>query len=97
MILAVAIFLLTVTEIPVAGHENRVEFMSLIFEAVSAFGTTGLSMGVTSTLTDLGRLIIVALMLVGRVGPLILVAAMTTSGHRTAPSFRYGEEQVTIG
>jgi len=97
MILAGAVFLLTITELPVGGQENRVEFLSLIFEAVSAFGTVGLSMGVTPTLSELGRILIVMLMFVGRVGPLALVSAMTTAGKGTLPSFRYGEEQVIIG
>lgn len=97
MILAGAVFLLTITELPVGGPENRVEFLSLIFEAVSAFGTTGLSMGVTATLSAMGRVIIVFLMFIGRVGPLVLVAAMSLAGKRTASSFRYGEEQVIIG
>jgi trk system potassium uptake protein TrkH len=97
MILAAAIFLLTITELPVGGPENRVEFLSLIFEAVSAFGTTGLSMGVTATLSGMGRVIIILLMFVGRVGPLALVAAMSLAGTRTPSSFRYGEEQVIIG
>jgi trk system potassium uptake protein TrkH len=97
MILAGAIFVLTITELPVGGPENRVEFLSLIFEAVSAFGTTGLSMGVTATLSGMGRVIIILLMFVGRVGPLALVAAMSLAGRRTPSSFRYGEEQVIIG
>lgn len=97
MILAGGIFLLTITELPVGGPENRVEFLSLIFEAVSAFGTTGLSMGVTATLSDLGRVLIVLLMFIGRVGPLALVSAMALAGNRSRSSFRYGEEQVIIG
>jgi len=97
MILAASVFLLTITELPVGGPENRVEFLSLIFEAVSAFGTVGLSMGITATLSQMGRILVVLLMFVGRVGPLILVAAMTLAGNRLPPSFRYGEEQVIIG
>jgi trk system potassium uptake protein TrkH len=97
MILAGAIFLLTITELPIGGPANRVEFLSLIFEAVSAFGTTGLSMGVTATLSEMGRVIIILLMFVGRVGPLALVAGMSLAGKRTLSSFRYGEEQVIIG
>lgn len=97
MILAVAVFLLTISELPVGGQENRIEFLELIFEAVSAFGTVGLSMGVTATLSATGRILIVLLMFVGRVGPLALVSAMTQAGKRAPSSFRYGEEQVIIG
>lgn len=48
-------------------------FQSLLFEAVSAFGTVGLSIGATSEMDDAGKLVVVALMYAGRVGPLTLV------------------------
>ncbi len=97
VILAVAVFLLLVTELPAGGPENRLEFLMLIFEAGSAFGTVGLSMGVTPELTALGRIIVVCLMFVGRVGPLILVSAMSTAVQARRGAFRYGEEDVVIG
>ncbi len=96
-ILALGILLLLVTEVPVGGPENRLEFVQLVFEAGSAFGTVGLSMGVTPQLTTAGRLVVVALMFVGRVGPLALVSAMSIASRRPRPSFRYGEEDVIIG
>jgi len=45
-------------------------FLDIIFEAASALGTVGLSMGITATLTVLGKLIIILMMYIGRVGPL---------------------------
>jgi len=51
-------------------------FDALLFESVSAFGTVGLSMGVTPQLTSVGRFVIIFLMFVGRVGPLTLVLSM---------------------
>jgi len=51
-------------------------FEDLLFEALSAFGTVGLSLGVTPRLTDAGRLAIIVLMFVGRVGPLTLVLSL---------------------
>jgi trk system potassium uptake protein TrkH len=97
VILAGAIFLLLVTELPAGGPENRLEFLMLIFEAGSAFGTVGLTMGVTPDLTGLGRIIVVCLMFVGRVGPLVLVSAMSTALQVQRGAFRYGEEDVVIG
>lgn len=58
------IFLLSLTE-----HQD---YLKLIFEAASALGTVGLSMGITSALTFAGKLVITALMFFGRVGPLTL-------------------------
>lgn len=44
--------------------------MDIFFEAASALGTLGLSMGITTTLTVLGKLVIILMMYIGRVGPL---------------------------
>lgn len=95
MILAAAVFLLLVTE--PSGGNDREAFMFLIFEAHSAFGTVGLSMGATSDLSPGGRLVLTFVMLLGRVGPLSVVAAMVAAGRRRRTHFRYGEEDVILG
>jgi len=96
-ILAGAVFLLSMTELPIQGLTHRPGFLRLIFEAHSAFGTVGLSMGVTSNLSDMGRLIIVALMYMGRVGPLAVASAMATAGGHRRARYRYAREDVVIG
>ncbi len=79
----------------VVEHASKARFLDMFFEAVSAMGTVGLSTGVTPTLSPAGRLVVVALMYGGRVGPLTLVAAM---GQPAAPpAYRYAEEPVMIG
>lgn len=50
---------------------------TIIFEAVSAFGTVGLSMGITSGLNSVSKLIIILLMFFGRVGPLTIIFALS--------------------
>ncbi len=65
-----------------------------IFEAMSAFGTVGLSTGVTPVLTTMGRWIIIATMFVGRTAPATLAAA--TIRVRTS-SYSYPEDRITIG
>lgn len=97
ILLGVAVFVLTMTELP--GHQglDRAHFTRLVFEAHSAFGTVGLSMGVTPTLSRGGRLIVVLLMFVGRVGPLALAAAMALAGRRARLAYRFAEEDVVIG
>jgi trk system potassium uptake protein TrkH len=52
------------------------EFEASFFEAASALGTVGLSMGITPSLTGIGKLIVIALMFCGRVGPLTFGAAL---------------------
>jgi trk system potassium uptake protein len=79
-------FVLSITE--------QAAFLDLAFEAVSAFGTVGLSRGVTSQLSAAGQAVIMLLMLVGRVGPLTL--AFTLS-NRYRARIQYPSGQVNIG
>ena len=70
-------------------------FIDLLFESVSALGTTGLSTGITSDLTAGGKLLITALMYVGRLGPLTIVLGLALREHRAV--YRYAQERVRIG
>jgi trk system potassium uptake protein TrkH len=92
----VATFALVLVEtrgVPFGDASPR--FVALMFEVVSAFGTVGLSTGVTPYLSPPAKLILMLLMFVGRVGPLTLVMAI---GSRTrAGRFRYAEENVMVG
>jgi potassium uptake TrkH family protein len=67
----------------------------VLFEVVSAFGTVGLSTGVTPTLSVAGKLSLVLIMLAGRVGPLTLALALAQ--RRDKPLYDYPEERVIIG
>jgi len=66
-----------------------------LFEVVSAFGTVGLSMGLTPTLPAAGKCLVCVLMLVGRLGPLSLVLVLMRPPQST--SFSYAQEPVMIG
>lgn len=70
-------------------------FIALMFEAVSALGTVGLSTGVTPRLTEASQLLLVVLMFVGRVGPLTI--ALLAGRRRGAGRFEYAEENVMVG
>lgn len=67
----------------------------VFFEVFSAFGTVGLSLGITSELSGLGKTVIVITMYVGRIGPLTLLYAF--SRRRAYGKFGYVEESVMIG
>jgi trk system potassium uptake protein TrkH len=71
-VLMLGVGLLMFTELHGAASQTSQHWLGLIFEAVSAFGTVGLSAGVTPLLTPLGKLVIIALMFTGRVAPLAL-------------------------
>ena len=86
-LLSVMIFLLLLIE--------PFNFDQTLFEAVSAFGTVGLSMGITPFLSAAGKLIIILLMFLGRVGPLTLIFAISASTVKS--NFTYTEERISIG
>lgn len=95
-VLITGLFLLIALESPgAAPAAAQGEFIHLAFEATSALGTTGLSMNTTPTLSDPSRLLLVALMFIGRVGLLSVGAAITLSGRKQ--KFRYAYEDVAIG
>ncbi len=71
------------------------DFLALAFEAVSAFGTVGLSMGITPQLTVWGKLIIITMMYVGRIGPLTLALAIGEPERRLRIAYPQG--RVWIG
>ena len=91
-----AIFVLASTELHGAGR-GRFEFLHYMFEAASAFNTVGLSMGPTPALSDAGKWTTVALMFLGRVGPLTLAAALARPPGAGARGFRYAYEDVVVG
>jgi trk system potassium uptake protein TrkH len=71
-------------------------FLSLFFEVTSAFGTVGLSLGITPFLSYLGKLVIIGMMYLGRVGPLTLVLAV--GAKVVLPNkVEYPEGKVLIG
>lgn len=81
-------FILSITE--------NAEFMDLMFEVVSAFGTVGLSLGVTGSLSTIGKIVITVTMFVGRIGPLTLFMALAQR-HQTSTAIQYPDEEIMIG
>jgi trk system potassium uptake protein TrkH len=81
-----SLFLLLLTE--------DAPFEVLAFEVISALGTVGLSLGVTASLTGLGKAVIIATMFIGRVGPLTLALAL---GSRGKPRVSYPETRIMVG
>jgi len=67
----------------------------VLFEAFSAFSTVGLSLGMTSKLSSLGKVVIILTMYIGRIGPLTLLYAF--SRQKAYGKYEYVEENVMIG
>lgn len=78
-----------------APASSRGQFLELLFEAVSAFGTVGLSMGITPSLSSWSRFILVLIMFTGRLGPLVIAMAIHPGVRKG--KFSYAEENLMIG
>ncbi|NJP31373.1 TrkH family potassium uptake protein [Micromonospora thermarum] len=74
---------------------SGVQFYQALFEVTSAFSTTGLSVGITQSVSDGGVFLLTVLMYIGRVGPLTLGSAIAINTRRRL--YRYPEEQPIVG
>ena len=74
--------------------EPTLPFLDLLFETVSAFSTNGTSVGIVPDLSLAGKSLLMAAMLIGRLGPLTLALALAP---RERTVYRFVEERITIG
>ncbi len=86
---------LATTGLLVIFEPEATPFLDLMYEATSAFGTVGVSTGVTGSLTLPSRLLIVVVMFLGRVGPITLLLAM--AGSSDSHRYSYPTERVSLG
>jgi trk system potassium uptake protein TrkH len=90
MVLFTASLALTITE-----RSSGWPMSKIFFETASALGTVGLTTGITPSLTTAGKLIIIVVMLIGRLGPLTLLAALT---FNIKPArYNYPDESLIVG
>ena len=74
--------------------EPEYELIQLLFEVISAFGTVGLSTGITPDLSVGGKLVIILIMFIGRLGAMTLISMWI---DHPEPNVHYTEETITIG
>lgn len=94
-VIVTAQVLMTTETYASSGYESRVKFVQVVFEAISAACTVGLSLDFTSELTNAGKVFLSIIMFVGRLSPLGLAIAIT-SRHKKA-RYKYAEENIIIG
>ena len=96
VIIGSAILILSLTETGGLAHsDTRGQFLGISFEVVSAYGTAGISTGITSTLSTFGKFIIILLMFLGRLGPLLFVGVLQTIQSRQL--FSRPDSDILIG
>ena len=94
IIITATILLMTFEQGGISHLESRGLFLESFFEVISAFGTVGLSMGLTAKLSAIGKGIIIVTMFVGRIGPLTIALAI---GKKKKTHFKYAQGKILIG
>lgn len=96
-ITSISVLLVLVVTMILAFTETSQSLEYLIYEATSAFGTVGLSLGLTTKLTTIGKIVIALTMYCGRVGPLTLAIALTKSSKKNTTLIKYPEDKILVG
>ena len=94
-LLFVAVLFIATLALSITENSNGFTMSDIMFEAGSALGTVGLTTGITPSLTTAGKLIIIVVMLIGRLGPLTLLAALTF--NLKPVRYSYPDEAIIVG
>jgi trk system potassium uptake protein TrkH len=98
VLIGLATMIVIISTAILCAAQSSISFMEALFEIVSAFSTTGLSMGITSSLNTFNKLFVCLIMFIGRLGPLTIIGLvnknwMSDSGEE----IQYVEESVIVG
>ncbi|WP_291634051.1 TrkH family potassium uptake protein [Clostridium sp.] len=91
------VLVISVTMILSITEPPDIRFEYLLFEATSAYATVGLTLGLTTKLTVVGKIIIIFTMYAGRVGPLTIILALAKSKKAKSGTIKYPEDKILIG
>jgi trk system potassium uptake protein TrkH len=86
-LIALVFFVLSMTE--------KFPSINILFETISAFGTVGLTTGITPDLSIAGKIVIILMMFIGRLGPLTLT--LTLAGTKRRNKFHFPKDNIRIG
>lgn len=93
-IISLSLIVIGLAVILISIFDSNKSLMDIAFECFSAYGTVGLSLGITATLSDLSKLVIIVVMFMGRVSTLsIIIAVFRKIKHK---NYRYPTEEITI-
>ena len=94
VVIATAIILCS-TAITILSYIESFPMLAIIFEVTSAFGTCGLSLGITPDLSTAGKLVIIILMFIGRIG--IFSFLFLIRGQEKEENYHFPKEKIIIG
>lgn len=92
---SIGMILVIIVTMVLSVTESNQSFINLLYEATSAFGTVGLTTGVTQELSSIGKVVIMITMYFGRVGPLTVILALVN--RRKKKGYKYPEGKILIG
>jgi len=95
LMIIVSFLIISLSMFLILSFEINFSFSELLFEVVSAFGTVGLSLGITPDLSLASKIVIMITMFIGRIGPIALLLAISRKEDKTV--FDYPEENIMIG
>ena len=92
------IFAFALTGLFILSISEQADFIDLLFEVFSAFATVGLTAGITPTLTFVGKIVIIILMYIGRIGPITMVLIFVRKYNaKKGKDVNYIKEHILIG
>jgi len=97
VVIALALVFTTTILLSITERASGAPFEHYLYEATSAFGTVGLTLGLTQELTAIGKGIVALTMYAGRVGPLTLVVAISIRKSKRGNSIKYPEDKILVG
>ncbi len=95
IILLWCIFLITTGTLIIALTDNSLSFMEVLFEVASAYATVGLTLGITTKLTAVAKIVLILIMFSSRVGSLTILFALFSNSE--PKRYSYPEENVNVG
>lgn len=95
MVVTLMAFFITSVSVVILSVTEKFSLIEILFEVCSAFGTTGLSLGITPELSSVGKCLIILLMFIGRVG--IISFMFMLGGKEKREKYHYPKERIIIG
>ena len=95
VVIFLAFFMVMISTMILLVSEPHATVTEVIFEITSAFGTCGMTLGITENLSTLGKFVMILLMFIGRVG--LISFLYTLGGKANKPKYRYPKERISIG
>lgn len=95
LVIIISLILISISFLLLLSFETKFKLIELLFEVISAFGTVGLSLGITAELSLPSKIIIMITMFIGRIGPLTILIAL--SKRKSKAVINYPQENIMIG